>query len=236
MLRIVDHGTWQLTAADEDLHPAGPERLWNESYYFDFAAPDGSVGGYVRLGLYPNWDRAWYWACVVRPGRPAVLVADNAVPLPAHGSTAVRTAAIGATPADHGAAARGQGHARRDSCLAARAGRRIRRPRRRRARPPGYGPGLDHRRRCLPVQGPPPLRDPVPGDRDNPGRRRRGRGVGLGRARSQLGRARLVAGLLAVVLRSPRRRYCVSRYAGQHRLRHRLAVLRDAAPAARSAT
>jgi hypothetical protein len=97
MLRIVDHGTWQLTAADEALHQPGPERLWNESYYFDFAAPDGSVGGYVRLGLYPNWDRAWYWACVVRPGRPTVLVADNAVPLPASGSTTVQTAGISGT-------------------------------------------------------------------------------------------------------------------------------------------
>jgi hypothetical protein len=97
MLRIVDHGTWQLAAADEGLHQPGPERLWNESYYFDFATPDGSLGGYVRLGLYPNWDRAWYWACVVRPGRPAVLAADNAVPPPAAGSTAVRTAAISGT-------------------------------------------------------------------------------------------------------------------------------------------
>jgi hypothetical protein len=95
MLKIVDHGTWQLAAADEELHPSGPERLWNESYYFDFAAPDGSVGGYVRLGLYPNWDRAWYWACVVRPGQPAVMVADNAAPLPAAGST-LRTPAIAA--------------------------------------------------------------------------------------------------------------------------------------------
>ena len=85
MVRIVDHGTWRLTGADEELHAPGPELLWNESYYFDFAAPDGSVGGYVRLGLYPNWDRAWYWACVVRPGEPAVLVADNAAPLPAPG-------------------------------------------------------------------------------------------------------------------------------------------------------
>jgi hypothetical protein len=94
MLRIVDHGTWQLAAADEELHPPGPERLWNESYYFDFVAPDGSVGGYIRLGLYPNWDRAWYWACVVRPGQPAVLVADDAVPMPADGCTTVGTAAI----------------------------------------------------------------------------------------------------------------------------------------------
>jgi hypothetical protein len=95
-VQIVDHGTWQVTAADEDLHPVGPELLWNESYYFDFAAPDGSVGGYVRLGLYPNWDRAWYWACIVRPGQPAVLVADNVAPLPAPGSTGLQTAALSA--------------------------------------------------------------------------------------------------------------------------------------------
>jgi hypothetical protein len=95
-VQIVDHGTWQLTAADEALHPAGPELLWNESYYFDFAAPDGSIGGYIRLGLYPNWDRAWYWACVVRPGQPAVLVADNAAPLPPPGSTGLQTAALSA--------------------------------------------------------------------------------------------------------------------------------------------
>ncbi len=94
MVKIVDHGTWRLTGADEDLHAPGPELLWNESYYYDFAAADGSVGGYVRLGLYPNWDRAWYWACVVRPGQPAVLVADNRVPLPAPGETSVRTGAI----------------------------------------------------------------------------------------------------------------------------------------------
>lgn len=91
MVRIVEHGTWQLTAADEELHEPGPEPLWNESYYFDFAAPDGSAGGYVRLGLYPNLGQAWYWACLVRPGRPLMLLADNAAPLPAAGHTAVRT-------------------------------------------------------------------------------------------------------------------------------------------------
>ena len=91
MVKIVDHGTWQLTDADERLHTPGPERLWNESYYFDFAAPDGSLGGYVRLGLYPNWDRAWYWACVVRPGEPTVLVADNEAALPEPGGTDLRT-------------------------------------------------------------------------------------------------------------------------------------------------
>jgi hypothetical protein len=79
---IIDHGTWPLRPEDEGLHEPGPEQLWNESYYFDFAADDGSVAGYVRLGLYPNWDQAWYWACVVRPGHPLVLVADNQASLP----------------------------------------------------------------------------------------------------------------------------------------------------------
>jgi len=97
MVKIVDHGTWQLEATDELLHQPGPELLWNESFYYDFAAADGSVGGYVRLGLYPNWDRAWYWACVVRPGQPAILVADNAAAVPASGSTELRTACIAAT-------------------------------------------------------------------------------------------------------------------------------------------
>jgi hypothetical protein len=99
MVKIVDHGTWNLAAADEGLHEPGPERLWNESYYFDFAAPDGSVGGYIRLGLYPNWERAWYWACVVRPGQPTVLLADNAAALPAPWTTTLQTDRYVATQA-----------------------------------------------------------------------------------------------------------------------------------------
>jgi hypothetical protein len=91
MVKIVDHGTWQLAARDEDLHEPGPERLWNESYYFDFTTPDGAIGGYVRLGLYPNWNRAWYWACLVRPGQPSIVLADNDAPLPVPGTTTVST-------------------------------------------------------------------------------------------------------------------------------------------------
>lgn len=82
MTKIIDHGTWPFAPADEGTHPVGSEQLWNESYYFDFASPDGSIGGYVRLGSYPNWDRAWYWACLVGDGRPLVIVADNEAPLP----------------------------------------------------------------------------------------------------------------------------------------------------------
>ena len=70
--------------ADETTHPAGPEPYWNESYYFDFTADDGSLGGYVRIGRYPNLGPSgqgviWYWACVVGPDRPLVTVIDHTV-------------------------------------------------------------------------------------------------------------------------------------------------------------
>ncbi len=56
------------TPEDEGRHEPGAEPLWNESWYFDFASEDGSVGGYVRLGLYPNLGVAWYWGYLVRAG------------------------------------------------------------------------------------------------------------------------------------------------------------------------
>ena len=40
---------------DEGRHePDAADELWNESWYFDFAAADGSLGGYVRVGLYEH--------------------------------------------------------------------------------------------------------------------------------------------------------------------------------------
>ncbi len=68
--------------ADEGRHPAGPEELWNESWYFDAVARDGSVGAYVRLGLYPNLGAAWYTAFVCGPDRATVAVVDFQAKLP----------------------------------------------------------------------------------------------------------------------------------------------------------
>ncbi|MEV4171687.1 hypothetical protein [Nonomuraea sp. NPDC049709] len=80
-MRIVNMGEWPLGQEDERHHEPGGEPLWNESWYYDFVSEDGEVGGYVRLGLYPNWKRAWYWACVVtRDGTVTHL--DHDAPLP----------------------------------------------------------------------------------------------------------------------------------------------------------
>jgi hypothetical protein len=67
---------------DERRHPPGEEALWQESYYLDFVADDDSVGGYVRLGMYPNLGVSWWTTFVVGPDRPTVasVAFDLAVP------------------------------------------------------------------------------------------------------------------------------------------------------------
>jgi hypothetical protein len=59
---------------DEKRHRADADDLWNESYYCDFVATDPSTGepfgGWLRLGLYPNRDVAWWTTWIVRPGTP----------------------------------------------------------------------------------------------------------------------------------------------------------------------
>jgi hypothetical protein len=70
---------------DEGRHPPDGDPLWNESWYLDFATEDGSLGGYVRIGLYPNQGVAWYWAALVGDGRPLLLVRDHEAPLPREG-------------------------------------------------------------------------------------------------------------------------------------------------------
>jgi hypothetical protein len=95
-----------ITAADEGRHEPDGDQLWGESWYLDFAAPDGSIGGYVRLGLYPNLGVAWWWAYLVGPGRRPVLVRDHDVPLPKAPGLEIRTEGLWAeltceVPHDH---------------------------------------------------------------------------------------------------------------------------------------
>ncbi len=94
------------TPADERRHAPDDDPLWNESHYLDFFSPDESLGGYVRIGLYPNLGVAWYWACVVGRGRKLVTVLDHAAPLPRGESLEIRTDGLWAdhhveTPFEH---------------------------------------------------------------------------------------------------------------------------------------
>jgi hypothetical protein len=83
-----------LAPEDEARHPAGTEDLWGESWYLDWAAADCSYGGYVRLGLYPNLGKSWWWIALVGADRPLVLVVDHDLPCP-DGDAALDQAAGG---------------------------------------------------------------------------------------------------------------------------------------------
>lgn len=94
------------TAADEGRHPPGTGRWWQEAWELDFAAPDGSFAGFVRLTLAPNVGVAWYWAAVVRDGSPLLAVRDDELAVPRGERLEVRGEGIWAaltceTPLDH---------------------------------------------------------------------------------------------------------------------------------------
>jgi hypothetical protein len=67
---------------DEARHTPDGEDLWNESYYCDFVRADGSMGGWLRLGLYPNRQVAWWTTWIVWPDRPGLCSADYRAPVP----------------------------------------------------------------------------------------------------------------------------------------------------------
>lgn len=81
-------------ARDEEPHPPGTGSLWSESYYLDFFDPERQLAGYVRMAFLPNLGKVWYWACVVRPGRPLVIVIDHEIELPADRSREIRAAGL----------------------------------------------------------------------------------------------------------------------------------------------
>nr|MCS5685809.1 hypothetical protein [Acidimicrobiales bacterium] len=82
------------TVADERRHEAGPERLWNESWYLDWFDTDGRTGGYVRLGVCPNLGHAWFWCALVGQGERPVLVVDQETPIPAGPGLEVRSSGL----------------------------------------------------------------------------------------------------------------------------------------------
>ena len=68
---------------DERRHPPDADDLWNESYYADFVRADGTLGGWIRLGLYPNRQVAWWTTWIVGPDRPGVCSVNYHLPVPA---------------------------------------------------------------------------------------------------------------------------------------------------------
>ena len=56
------------------------DSLWGESYYMDFVTDDASLGGYIRVGWYPNLGVVWFTAAIVEPGRPTIMAVSFDAP------------------------------------------------------------------------------------------------------------------------------------------------------------
>jgi hypothetical protein len=77
-------------ASDEWWHTPTGDPWWNESWYFDLAAADGSFGAYVRIGRYPAQGVVWYWAAFAAPDQPTVLVREHEVRHPIANTLEIR--------------------------------------------------------------------------------------------------------------------------------------------------
>jgi hypothetical protein len=75
----------RVDAADEGRHRPDAEQFWNESWYADFVAADGSLAGYMRWGLYPNMGVSWWTTTVVREGAPLLASVNYQLAVPADG-------------------------------------------------------------------------------------------------------------------------------------------------------
>jgi Ecdysteroid kinase-like family len=68
---------------DELAHAPTAEPLWSESWYADFVDPAQGLGGWFRIGLIANQQKAWVHALLCGPDMPTVAVVDSELPLPA---------------------------------------------------------------------------------------------------------------------------------------------------------
>jgi hypothetical protein len=56
---------------------------WGEAWGFDFATLDGSLGGFLRLAVYPRQNKVWFWAAIVGENRTYTLCRDHDLAPPA---------------------------------------------------------------------------------------------------------------------------------------------------------
>ena len=78
--------SWVVNPDDEQRHAWDAAELWNESYYLDVVDDGGKIGGYVRVGFYPNLGVVWWTTSMVIAGETSVMSTNYALGLPEAGS------------------------------------------------------------------------------------------------------------------------------------------------------
>ncbi|MDZ7733327.1 MAG: hypothetical protein U5R31_09625 [Acidimicrobiia bacterium] len=71
-----------ITPEDEYPHPYSPDHeWWNESWFWDWFTPDGSLAGHLRLGWHPNQERVWLWLLLYN-GSEWLVLEETRLPRP----------------------------------------------------------------------------------------------------------------------------------------------------------
>jgi hypothetical protein len=81
-----------VAASDEARHTPSADREWAESFYLNFSDRGGTLGGFVRIGLYPARGQSDAVVCVYLPGGGVALTSwTEAMPA---GERSIRSGAL----------------------------------------------------------------------------------------------------------------------------------------------
>ena len=84
----------EIGRADESRHEPGNGSGWSEWWSAAWWARDATIGGSVRLEVFPRLGRSWLWATCIGPWRRAVSVHEPDAPLPRTDSLELRSSGL----------------------------------------------------------------------------------------------------------------------------------------------
>ncbi len=88
----------EIGRAEESPHEPGPEDGWSEWWSLAWWSRDATLGGSVRLEVFPDLGRSWLWATCIGPWRLSVSVDEPDAPLPPAGGLELRTSGLWVDP------------------------------------------------------------------------------------------------------------------------------------------
>ncbi|MFN3219482.1 MAG: hypothetical protein ACE367_23575 [Acidimicrobiales bacterium] len=84
----------EIGRVDESPHQPGSEPGWSEWWSAAWWSRDATIGGSVRLEVFPRLGRSWLWATCIGPWRRTVSVHEPDAPLPRTDSLELRSSGL----------------------------------------------------------------------------------------------------------------------------------------------
>lgn len=84
----------EIVRADEGRHEPGSDTAWSEWWSAAWWCPEATIGGSIRLEVFPGLGRSWLWATCIGPWRRPVSVHEPDAPLPPTDSLELRSSGL----------------------------------------------------------------------------------------------------------------------------------------------